>query len=542
MCGFIFSKNDHNLKIENLLESINHRGPDNSKIIRYKNIVCGFNRLAIVDQDDRSNQPMYDSLKEYLLLFNGEIYNYKTLKKNLENDYNVNFVTNSDTEVVLFSLIKYGEKALNNFDGIFSIIFSDLKNDKTLLARDPFGVKPLYYFRVKDRFYSSSEIKPLYKLSNSSIENRSLISNLSYGVCPSNKTVFNDIKKVMPGEYMVVSDKISHHNYYKPIYDIINYQNDQKIFELIQKTINDQIPEINFGVMLSGGVDSSLLLALTKNDKNFSGTFSVDIQHPEMTEFRWQKLANKHLGTSRKEKFVLNTKKDFSIESLINIASVYDLPVSHPNFLGSYQLMKSASENNLKVMLSGEGADEVFLGYRWFLEKGINNDDFLQYVKFSDLSKIFDLKFLETPFDTDSMRIEEVFQKIYLQKWLTRQDLSGMSNSVEVRVPFLGIKLASLINKLSFSKKTKNFTLNKYYLKKYLENYFPKNFVYRQKVGFDYPLNDWIGEKHLNYLMDHTDYFESRVLLELIKNRQGSYYLNRLVFVLFMYIAWMENI
>ena len=252
--------------------------------------------------------------------------------------------------------------------------------------------------------------------------------------------------------------------------------------------------------------------------------------------------SNKKEKISKNEKFIINSRNDFSIGSLLNIASLYDLPAIHPNYFGSYLLMKEASKSGLKVMISGEGADEIFLGYKWFLQNEIDHNEFLQYTKYDDLIKIFDFEINDEPFSTESMNIEEVFQKIYLQKWLTRQDLSGMANSIEVRVPFLGVSLATYMNNLKFSNKTKNGSITKYYLKKYLEQFCSNDFIYRKKIGFDYPLNDWIGKEHYDYLMDHSDYYNTKAITNIYNNRMNSYYYNRLVFVLVMYVAWVNSL
>ena len=542
MCGFIFSRNDENIDIANLLSSIKHRGPDSTNHLKMKNIVCGFNRLAIVNNDENSEQPMVDNNKRYILLFNGELYNYKKIRRQLETDYKIKFKTTSDTEVVLNSLIIQGEKAVEEFDGIFSIVFTDLKKNETLLIRDPFGVKPLYYFYDKDILYASSEIKPLYKINNCSIDPAGTLSTLSYGVSPSSSTLFKGIKKVLPGQIVCFNDKISLSNYYAYTYNNNNCNNDDEIFEMISATVDEQKPDIKYGVMLSGGVDSTLLLALTNNESNFSGTYSVNVDHPDMSEYKWQKSANAQLNMIKNEKFIINTKNDFSIDSLLKIASLYDLPAIHPNYFGSYLLMKEASKDGLKVMISGEGADEVFLGYKWFLQNEIEFNEFLQYAKYDNLTKIFDLKTIDEPFNIKSMDIEEVFQKIYLQKWLTRQDLSGMANSIEVRVPFLGIKLATYINNLEFSNKTKNGSISKYYLKKYLERFCSNDFIYRKKIGFDYPLNDWIGEEHYNYLMDYSGDYNKNYITNIYNNRMNSYFNSRLIFVLVMYVAWLDSL
>lgn len=542
MCGFVFFRNTPDVDICSILDSIKYRGPDVTKHLDINNIKCGFNRLSIINNDADSDQPMLDVTGRYLLLFNGELYNHKKIGKILYRDFGISLSTTSDTEVILKSLIYYGVHIINDFDGIFSIIFVDLKYDTVLLVRDRFGVKPLYYSCHGDTVCASSEIKPMYKHSRCDLDYNALASTLSYGVSDDDSTVFQGVNKVLPGQFVKINSDgvLVKTNYFSSAFDEIDEVNDCEVFQLINSTIEEQIPACDYGVMFSGGVDSSLLLALTGTKENYRGSFSVNVDHPDMSEEKWQNEGLNHLDLMNKASFLTSKKEDFSVESLIRIAKLYDVPVVHPNYIGAFSLMKQASEKGLNVMLSGEGADEVFLGYKWFLD-GACNESFLEYVKHDDLRKVLIGGESYKPIETGNMRIEDIFQKIYMQKWLVRQDLSGMANGIEVRVPFLGNMLGKYMNSLSYRLKTQQ-TISKYYLKKYLECFFGNEYIYRKKIGFDYPLNDWITSEHYDYLMDNCQYFNKNELKSIYAKKNESFYNSRLLFVLVMYVAWINSL
>ena len=161
MCGFFFSRNDMKIDLDDLLQKMIHRGPDSTKKIELKNVLCGFNRLSIINQNSDSDQPMCDSSGRYVILFNGEIYNHNELKNKLLKKHKINFRTNSDTEVVLNILIHEGLEYLKNLDGIFAIVFYDSKLDSITLIRDYIGVKPIYFYNKDKKIYISSEIRPI---------------------------------------------------------------------------------------------------------------------------------------------------------------------------------------------------------------------------------------------------------------------------------------------------------------------------------------------------------------------------------------------
>ena len=196
--------------------------------------------------------------------------------------------------------------------------------------------------------------------------------------------------------------------------------------------------------------------------------------------------------------------------------------------------------------MSGEGADEVFLGYKWF-ENFSNYSEFLEYIPFDIAKGIFKTQNSKNP-NFDKLSLVEAFQKIYLQRWLLRQDLTGMANSVEVRVPFLGIELVESLNKLSLEFKIKkNFSTNskletKWLLKRMLRNKYSNEFINRKKVGFDFPLNEWINDEHLEFLRSRNDLFNFELLFQKLKKMTPFFMRKRLLFSCVSYALWFDNL
>jgi asparagine synthase (glutamine-hydrolysing) len=289
MCGFFVSVNDTAADVRGLTDSIKHRGPDSTKYFFGKNALLGFNRLAIVDNDPLSDQPMFDSSGRYVLVFNGEIYNYKKLRADLEHRFDLRFRTHSDTEVLLCGLIREGASFAARLDGIYAFAFIDLESLEVVLARDVFGVKPLYYHASRDRLYVSSEIKPLRQLTGGSLDFASIARYLSYGVVGNGRSLVEGINELDPNTVAVFQPgkpALFHriHNFEYDIYE--DYPLD-RIGATLFETVDSQKPDIPYGVLFSGGIDSTFILDRCADDPHFFGAYSVDVNHPEMSERGW---------------------------------------------------------------------------------------------------------------------------------------------------------------------------------------------------------------------------------------------------------------
>ena len=540
MCGFCLVIDDTAVDIRHLTESIRHRGPDSTQYYLGPRVRCGFNRLAIVDDDPRSDQPMLDPSGRYLLAFNGEIYNHDGLRAELAQAHGIRFATRSDTEVLLQGLIHDGAGFTSRLDGIFAFAFVDLHAGEALLARDVFGVKPLYYFTRADRLYVSSEIRPLWQLTGNAFSLPNIARYLAYGTVGSGEAIVCGIRELEPNA--VKRFRRGRIEHVARIQDFEYGRRDGarpgETGEVLFRAIDSQRPTIPYGVLFSGGVDSTLILERCARDSNLVGAYSVDVAHPDMSERHWQELAVRTLGVEGKYRRIELRPEHLSVDSIARISRGLDYPLFHPNFIGSWLLTRLAAEDGLKVLLSGEGADELFLGYRWFYSEQ-SPSEFLEYVPLSAIQAVLGCE--TRPICTEGMSLLEVFQKIYLQRWLLRQDMTGMANSVEVRVPFLGAPVAEFANSLSnaFKKGTGE---SKWMLKELLAARFPREFMNRRKVGFDFPLNDWIGEDHVSFLRDRPGLIDNAALTAVLGKYLGSHMRNRNIFSLVALVAWHEAV
>ena len=539
MCGFFLAIDDDSVDIHGLVESIKHRGPDSTKYYTGRRVSCGFNRLAIVDNDSRSDQPMLEEDGRYLLLFNGEIYNHSRLRPELVARHGCRFKTQSDTEVLLRGLMHEGEGFVSKLDGIFAFVFVDLEALTVLLGRDIFGVKPLYFFSREQRFYVGSEVRPLWKLSGNGLDRANVARYLSTGTIGGGGTIVSGVSELQANTVATFHHgKLRHsgtiHDF---AFDTLADADIDQIRDVLYSSIDRQRPDIPYGVLFSGGIDSTLVLERCAGDANNAGAYSVDVRHPDMSERHWQEQVIDQLGLRKKYNRIDLGPEYLSVKNIAALSTGLDHPMFHPNFVGSLLITRKAAEDGLKVLLSGEGADELFMGYRWFFSDQ-QPSDFLEYVPVRDLQRVLGLA--ENPVPVVSTNLLEIFQKSYLPRWLQRQDLTGMANSVEIRVPFLGLDIAILANSLSVAFKSRN-SESKWILKKILTDKFAPAFLNRRKLGFDFPLNDWIGDEHVDYLRQKPELIDIDALDAALQQHRGSHVRNRIIFSLVAFAAWHDG-
>ena len=378
MCGIagIISKkvslNDEDI-IKKMLREISHRGPDyiDQKIINNK-AVFGHCRLAIIDHQN-CNQPIVSDDKRFILIFNGEIYNYLELKDKLISK-GIKFKTNSDTEVLLKLLINFKEEAISMLNGMFAFSFYDKQSGKWILARDHFGIKPLYYVKSNDNLIFASEIKAILK--HPAIRAKCAEENLSeyifYQFCIGEKTLFKDIKKVEPAHFIVGQDDqiIKVKKFWTPSYNINLFQKEdecsEELYNLIENSISLQLKsDFPVGGYLSGGIDSSLICSIANKIsgecfKMFHGKFD---EGTEYDESEYAKLVCKN--TNGKIIITTPNENDF-VETLPKLIYMLDEPVAGPGSFPQFFVSKEASQH-VKVVLGGQGGDEIFGGYTRYL-------------------------------------------------------------------------------------------------------------------------------------------------------------------------------
>ncbi len=574
MCGLvaIFDRSEINIShFTEMNEEVLHRGPDDSGLVivrdntfeRIENIKkqnenfqtgFAFNRLSIQDLSKNASQPMISNNGRYLILLNGEIYNFIELRETLiESGHK--FKSKSDTEVVLQMYEKYGEQMLDQLNGMFALVIYDIHDRSFFIARDRLGIKPLYYYHNQDLFIVASEIKSIIRHPKVKKEFNSDVLDefLMFRYVSGKNTLFKNIYEVEPSQII----KFNNNGITKKIYWNINKENSalkgdiEELNEILRSSISYQlISDVEVGTQLSGGIDSSLISTLAfPSNKKYGKSFSVipDIKQYSEEEFI-DKVNNKLKLTSHKTSFQLEDIEKFTDKATWH----FDQPLSQPNSIGIFLLSKMAS-SHLKVLLSGEGADEIFGGYdRYCAAKiiesypnisllynslrsknkrdGSTQEEFL--ILLSATSKSRELKKLIPSFNYnrsiknrlemfDSSKNNSIFQnflsyeiKTYLNELLLRQDKLCMANSIENRVPYLDHRLVEFAFNLSDKEKVSLPFLPFFYdasantkkiLKRYAMKFFDKKFIYRKKMGFSVPLNEFFDQKNRN------DYFISVV-------------------------------
>lgn len=622
MCGFVVTSSNRfsgkiNLNdLKKMQSKIAHRGPDDSGLILIDqeqniqdqqlyddqqniNVGLAFHRLSIMDLSKDGHQPMVSSCQRYIIVFNGEIYNFKELK--IEHfDSNDKFKSSSDTEVILNLYIKYGSKMLQLLNGMFSICIYDKKEELFFLARDRLGIKPLYYYNLNNIFIACSEIKPLisYQELDFDINSKKFSEYLCFRYVAGEQTMYKNIYECSPGTYMYVKrNKISKYCYWKqikskPLYNLHNGVN--KFIEVFNKSIKYQlISDVEIGTQLSGGIDSSLIVNYAFNSNmNYKKSFSISVNDKKHNENEYINFINEKYSLDGHE---LQMNHNDIIDNLSKATYSFDHPLSQPNAIGIFLLAKEASKY-VKVILSGEGADEVFGGYdRHYIARifsklgrlslfannlrsknyqrdGYNLDELL--ILLSSCSSINEVKSVYNDFNyTEAMQTRKMLfnqnenssfenfltyeQSTYLPELLLRQDKMCMAHGVENRVPFLDHNLVEFSKTISSNLKTKlplfpkkgvSRLNTKYILKKISENLFDREFTYRNKIGFSLPLDLVFKNKtyhdyftHYAKLLNDYGILDKKIKNEFFYDENISVS-DTMKWTLLSFSVWIENI
>lgn len=376
MCGItgIFAFNMagkvHMINLAKATHCLDHRGPDAFGTHFEENAGLGHRRLSVIDLSDEANQPMKDESGRYILVFNGEIYNYKEIKRELGNK-GIAFRTASDTEVLLKAYIFYGEKCLEKLNGFFAFAIYDKEKEEFFVARDRFGIKPLYYLFDEDKFLFASEMQSIlcYGLQKN-LDYESLFTYLQLNYIPAPHTIFKEIKVLMPGHSALVKKKeIEIKPYYQIEYnpfalnpDQLSYDEQQeKLKNLLDSAVRKRlVADVPVGTFLSGGIDSSVITSIAKKYKDELHTFSIGYSdEPYFDETRYANLVAGKLQT-RHTVFSLSTQE---IEDhLFDVLDKTDQPFADSSALPVFILSKK-TRGHVTVALSGDGADELFSGY-----------------------------------------------------------------------------------------------------------------------------------------------------------------------------------
>lgn len=572
MCGItgIYSKtsiSNIDTRVQKMNSSIEHRGPDAEGIYKDNNLVLGHKRLSIIDTREVSNQPMHSDDNNWHLVFNGEIYNFQEIKEQL--DYN--FKTTSDTEVILAAAQEKGlDWFLKKANGMFAIAIYNSKNNELYIVRDRLGIKPLYFYNDGNNLIFSSEIKAILSsgLVEAKFNEEAVDEYLANRYVRAPYTFFKNIYQVKPGTYLSVNEDLTiEESAYWTIPSSFNMSkdyNEKEVLEKLDKELSKAIKyrliaDVPLGTYLSGGIDSSLITAITVlNKKEKVDTYTIGFE--EINEFDYSKIIADKYNTRHHE--VLMQKEEY-ISNWERLIRYKDAPLGVPNEI-PLAVMSSKLKEKITVVLSGEGADELMGGYgRIFrapfdYENENPTQDFYNYfiTKYDYVPRSMRDQLISTPityrneFDDKIKRefkgkpneqnIFYFFHKYHVTGLLQRVDMTTMQTSVEARVPFLDHNLIEFsynnipydlklhwidakakekAKKLESNQYSEELDIPKYLLREMSYKYLPKEIIERKKVGFPVPLTEWFEnlESLAKELLTNASWLKPGVVRDLIE-------------------------
>lgn len=588
MCGIagIIGKNTENKQslIKEMVERITHRGPDDDGFYNDNKVGLGMRRLSIIDLKT-GKQPIESKDGSLLIFFNGEIYNYKSLKIELEKK-GYEFKTGSDTETVLHLYEEYGEKMMLQLRGMFAFCIYDKKEESIFIARDYFGIKPLYYF-IKDGKIKAfaSEIKSLllHPEYEKEVNDEAVFNYLFFQYNPMKETMFKNIYKLNPGSFLKINLKngeFKEEKYWSFEFVRVAKENEEESRKELLKLLEDSVrhhmvSDVPVGSFLSGGIDSSIIATLMKKVSNSNGnlknnsTFTVGFQ--DLSEGNEAKTTSDYLQTDHIE---IAVSPEEYFEVLPKIIWHFDEPVADPSAVGLYFIAKEASKK-VKVVLSGEGADELFGGYNIYLEP-LSSSRFLMgliprflidlifkpivnlkfsfkgknylkryfakledwYIGNASIFKKGEVEKLWKGVQYDKVDLTDCYKKVAglsdsakmqfidINTWLVgdilaKADKMTMANSLELRVPFLDIKIAEFASKLPDKMKFRR-GVTKYILRQSVKDIVPEATRNRKKLGFPIPLRNWLTA-------DRKSLYEKIILNSYIRKNMNVDEIERLI-------------
>ena len=602
MCGFVGftnTKDNSNRIIEDMMDKIRHRGPDSGGKYTDEDIALGFRRLSIIDITESGDQPIYNEDRSKVLLFNGEIYNFQSIREELVAKGHI-FTTKTDSEVILHGYEEYGEKLLDKLRGMFAFVIWDTKTKELFGARDFFGIKPLYYAVMGDTFMFGSEIKaflahPDFKkeLNETALENY-----LTFQYSPTNETFFKNVYKLPAAHcFKYKNGKLDVKRYWD-----INFNADEKpdmdewvnrISDTFKNSVEaHKIADVEVGSFLSSGVDSSYVASVANVDKTFTVGFGEDEKY---NEIGWAKEFSQYIGKENISKVISPEEYWGNIK---RIQYHMDEPLADPSCIALYFVCNKASEY-VKVVLSGEGADEIFGGYNVYKEplgshaykslprfirrgigsvashlpqkRGVNflvrngkdlEERFIGNAYMftpKDRKKLLRIKtnapdptVITAPFYDKVKDKDQITKMQYLDLhlWMTgdillKADKMSMANSLELRVPFLDKKIMELAEQIPWRYRvsTEN---TKLAMRQAALRAAPPKTANKKKLGFPVPIRVWLKEdKYYGIVKDSftspaaEKFFNTDLLVKLLdEHREGKYDNSRKIWTVFIFLQW----
>jgi asparagine synthase (glutamine-hydrolysing) len=602
MCGFVgfVSKTKAKKKvIKDMMETISHRGPDSDGLYSDSNVTLGFRRLSIIDLSDLGSQPMYNEDKSLVIVFNGEIYNYQELRKELIDKGHI-FSNNADTEVLLHGYEEYGEKLLPMLRGMFSFVIYDIKNKELFGARDFYGIKPFYYYKNGNDFIFGSEIKAFLKHPNfiKELNIDKLSEYLSFQYSPGETTFFKNVYKLLPGHYFKYKDsELTIESYYSMEFVEDYSKSEEEYKEGLEKELDDsirahKISDVEVGSFLSSGVDSSFISVKSKVDK----TFTVGFDNSGYSEISYAKDLSSKIGVKNISKII--TKKEY-FKKFPKIQYYMDEPLADPSAIALYFVANVASKH-VKVVLSGEGSDEIFSGYNiyqepltlpWYYKVPLPIRRLIG--KFASLfgerrglnffirrSKNLEERYIGNAFMFNEKEIKNILNvesngisykeltKPYYDKvkdkdditkmqyidfnfWLVgdillKADKMSMANSIEVRVPYLDRVLIDYARRIPVQYRIDKNTTKKMF-RSIASKVLDKHVSEKKKLGFPVPIRVWLKEEDTYNLVKETfengsKFFKVNEIIKLLDDHKNGIKDNsRKIWTIYTFLVWYKQ-
>ena len=601
ICGFTGELEHRDDVLKKMTDVITHRGPDSDGYFTDNYISMGFRRLSIIDLE-KGDQPIESEDGNLVITFNGEIYNYKELRKELE-ELGHSFKTSSDTEVLLTAFAEWGEDMLDRLRGMFAFAIYNKETKALFLARDFFGIKPLHYTQIGDDLVYASEIKSILEHPNfvKEFNEKALDAYLSFQYCPQPMTFFKNVYCLLPGHFLWYRDGVVEiQRYFEPKFKPDNEMSEQQAVDQIASVFEDsvnahKIADVEVGCFLSSGVDSSLVSTYFEGQKTFTVGFDFGERYNEIT---WAEALSEKIGVEHHSKLI--SSEEFWA-AVPKVQYHMDQPLADPSCIALYFVAKLASEH-VKVVLSGEGADELCGGYtiyndprvfKWyqkivpyFLRRGIGaiakklpdikGRDYLirathplekrfignaymydqkqkqQILKNSSIAS--DPSKLCRRLYTRARRYDDVTKMQYLDinMWmvgdiLLKADRMSMANSLELRVPFLDKEVFKVASTLPTDLRVNKFN-TKYAMRKAAARRLPDEVAEKEKLGFPVPTREWLKDDHYynvvkDMFMSPTaeKFFNTDMLLDFLDDHFDEKEDNsRKIWTIYVFLVWYE--
>lgn len=607
MCGFAGFTNfikDNGTVLEKMMDRIVHRGPDSAGKYVDEDIALGFRRLSIIDLAE-GDQPMFNEDKSLVLVFNGEIYNFKDLRAQLI-EMGHTFQNHSDSEVLLHGYEQWGAELVGKLRGMFAFVIFDRKDKSVFAARDMFGIKPFYYTFMGESFIFGSEIKSFLEHPDfkKELNEEALAHYLSFQYSPTEETFFSNVYKLPPAHYFTLKNgKMEKVRYWRPEFNtesgVLEY-----FADLTDKTVREsvaahKIADVEVGSFLSSGIDSSYIAEAANVDK----TFTVGFESPDgdrYNEIHFAKDFADTIGVKHIAK-VITPEEYWS--NFPKIQYHMDEPLADPAAIALYFVSKLASEH-VKVVMSGEGADELFGGYRIYQEpltltpydklpfcirriiskicEKLPQVHGINYLvrrgktieeRFIGNANIFSVKernaLLKSAVARNAVTPQMLCNKFYsevedkdtvtkmqyldINMWLMgdillKADKTSMANSLELRVPFLDKKVMEFAATIPLESRVNTIT-TKLALRKAAEKTLPKRTATKDKLGFPVPIRVWLKEEEYYntvktaFTSDYAEkYFDTQKLVALLDlHKSGKADVSRKIWTVYTFLVWYEQ-